>query len=209
MALGGGSVAWIDRGGLLAVGPKSAGAAPGTRLLRSRRSSSPTVTDAQYVLGYLDPAYFEEGELQFDAGAAAHGHRRVYRAAPGHGPGCGRGRHLPARQQQHGGGAWASCPVQRGYDPREFVLVVAGGAGPIHAAAIARELEIPLILIPRESSVFCAAGMLISDLKHDYVRTYATDIDRVDTGEVNALFRDHVGNRDHNPGSGSRARRED
>lgn len=78
--------------------------------------------------------------------------------------------------------------VERGYDPREFVLVVAGGAGPIHAAPIARELEIPLILIPRESSVFCAAGMLISDLKHDYVRTYAKDIDQVDINEVNTVY---------------------
>ncbi|MBV9279695.1 MAG: hydantoinase/oxoprolinase family protein, partial [Chloroflexi bacterium] len=78
--------------------------------------------------------------------------------------------------------------VQRGYDPREFVLVVAGGAGPIHAAAIARELEIPLIQIPRESSVFCAAGMLISDLKHDYVRTYARDLDKVDLDEAGRLY---------------------
>jgi len=64
--------------------------------------------------------------------------------------------------------------VQRGYDPRDFLLVCAGGAGPIHAAMIAQELEIPKILIPKESSIFCAAGMLISDLKHDFVRTYHT-----------------------------------
>jgi N-methylhydantoinase A len=67
---------------------------------------------------------------------------------------------------------------------------VAGGAGPIHAGPIARELEIPLILIPRESSVFCAAGMLISDLQHDYVRTYARDLDKVDLAEVAGLFRE-------------------
>ncbi len=70
--------------------------------------------------------------------------------------------------------ALAAVSVQRGYDPREFALVVAGGAGPLHAAALARELDIPLLLIPRESSVFCTAGMLISDLKHDYVRTYTS-----------------------------------
>src|SRR5690606_26959602 len=62
--------------------------------------------------------------------------------------------------------------VRRGYDPRDFPLVVAGGAGPIHAAVIALELEIPLLVVPRASSIFCAAGMLLSDLKHDYVRTY-------------------------------------
>jgi len=68
--------------------------------------------------------------------------------------------------------------VQRGYDPREFLLVCAGGAGPIHAAMIAAELEIPRILIPKESSIFCAAGMLLSDLKHDFVRTYHTVFSR-------------------------------
>jgi N-methylhydantoinase A len=70
------------------------------------------------------------------------------------------------------------------------VLIVAGGAGPIHAAPIARELEIPLILVPRESSVFCAAGMLISDLQHDYVRTHARDIDQVDREEVGRLYQE-------------------
>ena len=183
---GGGSIAWIDRGGLLAVGPKSAGAAPGPACY-GRGGVLPTVTDAQYVLGYLDPAYFEEGELQFDAEAA----RRAIdehiaqplsmdQVAAAHG--------IYQLVNNNMAAALGVVSVERGYDPREFVLVVAGGAGPIHAAAIARELDIPLILIPRESSVFCAAGMLISDLKHDYVRTYATDIDRVDTGQVTALF---------------------
>ena len=183
---GGGSIAWIDRGGLLAVGPKSAGAAPGPACY-GRGGVLPTVTDAQYVLGYLDPAYFEEGELEFDAGAARtaideHIARPLsmdlVAAADG----------IYQLVNNNMAAALGVVSVERGYDPREFVLVVAGGAGPIHAAAIARELDIPLILIPRESSVFCAAGMLISDLKHDYVRTYATDIDRVDTGQVTALF---------------------
>ena len=183
---GGGSIAWIDRGGLLAVGPKSAGAAPGPACY-GRGGAQPTVTDAQYVLGYLDPAYFEEGELQFDAAAARTAITEhvaeplaldLVEAADG----------IYQLVNNNMAAALGVVSVERGYDPREFVLVVAGGAGPIHAAAIARELEIPLILIPRESSVFCAAGMLISDLKHDYVRTYATDIDRVDTAQVTALF---------------------
>ena len=70
--------------------------------------------------------------------------------------------------------------LKRGYDPREFPLVVAGGAGPVHACMIAMELEIPVMIIPKESSIFCAAGMLMSDLKHDFVRTYATKIDDID-----------------------------
>ena len=183
---GGGSIAWIDQGGLLAVGPKSAGAAPGPACY-GRGGVLPTVTDAQYVLGYLDPAYFEEGELEFDAGAARAAIDKhiaqplamdLVAAADG----------IYQLVNNNMAAALGVVSVERGYDPREFVLVVAGGAGPIHAAAIARELDIPLILIPRESSVFCAAGMLISDLKHDYVRTYAADVDRVDTDQVTALF---------------------
>jgi N-methylhydantoinase A len=183
---GGGSIAWIDSGGMLAVGPKSAGAEPGPACY-GRGGTRPTVTDAQYVLGYLDPAFFEAGELNFD-GEAARRAVDTHVAKP-----------LGMQTVQAAAGiydivnsnmaaALGVVSVQRGYDPREFVLVVAGGAGPIHAAPIARELQIPLILIPRASSVFCAAGMLISDLKHDYVRTYARDFDQVDAGEVRALF---------------------
>ena len=183
---GGGSIAWIDRGGLLAVGPKSAGAAPGPACY-GRGGTLPTVTDAQYLLGYLDPAYFEEGELQFDAGAARTAIDE-HIAQPLSMDPVAAADGIYQLVNNNMAAALGVVSVERGYDPREFVLVVAGGAGPIHAAAIARELDIPLILIPRESSVFCAAGMLISDLKHDYVRTYATDIDRVDTDQVTALF---------------------
>lgn len=183
---GGGSIAWIDSGGLLAVGPKSAGAAPGP-VCYGRGGTQPTVTDAQYVLGYLDPQFFEEGELQFDGEAARLAVEDniakplgmdVVTAADG----------IYQLVNNNMAAALGVVSVQRGYDPREFVLVVAGGAGPIHAAAIARELDIPLIQIPRESSVFCAAGMLISDLKHDYVRTYAVELTELDTTEVQQLF---------------------
>jgi len=185
---GGGSIAWVDSGGLLTVGPKSAGAEPGPACY-GRGGIHATVTDAQYVLGYLDPVFFEEGELSFDGEAA---HRAISEnvaqvlsmdpvtAADG----------IYQLVNNNMAAALEVVSVQRGYDPREFVLVVAGGAGPIHAAAIARELEIPLILIPRESSVFCAAGMLISDLKHNYVRTYATDIEQIDLHAVNKLFQE-------------------
>ena len=183
---GGGSIAWIDQGGLLAVGPKSAGAVPGPACY-GRGGVLPTVTDAQYVLGYLDPAWFEKGELQFDAGAARTAIDEHIAQPLAMDP-VAAADGIYQLVNNNMAAALGVVSVERGYDPREFVLVVAGGAGPIHAAAIARELDIPLILIPRESSVFCAAGMLISDLKHDYVRTCATDIDRVDTDQVTALF---------------------
>jgi N-methylhydantoinase A len=80
--------------------------------------------------------------------------------------------------------------VRRGLDPRDFPLVVAGGAGPIHAAAIARELEIPLLVVPRESSIFCAAGMLMSDFKHDFVRAYKTQLAEIDGDRLAGLLRE-------------------
>ena len=78
--------------------------------------------------------------------------------------------------------------VKQGYDPRDFPLVVAGGAGPNHACMIALELEIPVMIIPKESSIFCAAGMIMSDFKHDFVRTYATLLHEVDLKKFREIF---------------------
>lgn len=183
---GGGSIAWIDSGGMLAVGPKSAGAKPGPALY-GRGGTEPTVTDAQHVLGYLDPGFFEAGELDVDGDAARRAiEQQIARPLGLDVVGAADGIYQIVNNAM--AAALQVVSVQRGYDPREFVLVVAGGAGPIHAAALARELEIPLLLVPRESSVFCAAGMLISDLKHDYVRTYAKPFAETRLDEVNALL---------------------
>ncbi len=188
---GGGSIARIETGGLLAVGPASAGAQPGPACYR-RGGKLPTVTDADLVLGYLDAEAFHGGQLTLDLEAAT-------RAVDEH---VARPLGIDTVKAAEGiyqvvnanmASAIGVVSVQRGYDPREFVLIVAGGAGPIHAGPIARELEIPLVMIPRESSVFCAAGMLISDLQHDYVRTFARDIDRVDPAEATKLFREMTG----------------
>lgn len=183
---GGGSIASVDAGGLLAVGPASAGAQPGPACY-GRGGTLPTVTDADLVLGYLDVESFEGGELKVDVTAAREAIEQhvaiplkmdLVTAAQG----------IYDIVNANMAAALGVVSVQRGYDPREFVLIVAGGAGPIHAAPIARELDIPLILVPRESSVFCAAGMLISDLQHDYVQTHAYDIDQVDREEVGRLY---------------------
>jgi N-methylhydantoinase A len=185
---GGGSIARVETGGLLAVGPASAGAQPGPACY-GRGGTKPTVTDADLVLGYLDPAAFHGGQLTLDEGAAKRAIEEhvakplgidAVKAADG----------IYQVINANMAAALSVVSVQRGYDPREFVLIVAGGAGPIHAGPIARDLEIPLVMIPRESSVFCAAGMLISDLQHDYVRTYARDLDKVDLAEVTKLFRE-------------------
>ena len=177
---GGGSIAWIDKGGLLKMGPKSAGANPGPACY-GLGGTEPTCSDANLVLGYLNEDYFAGGKMKLDRRGAEKAisekiakplRMDLLSAAYGM---C----HI---MNVNMASAIREISVQRGFDPREFLLVCAGGAGPIHAAMIAAELEIPRILIPKESSIFCAAGMLLSDLKHDFVRTYHTLLSRKAVG---------------------------
>lgn len=169
---GGGSIAWLDEGGLLRMGPQSAGARPGP-VCYGLGGTDPTCSDANLILGYLNADYFAGGKMRLDPAAAEDAIRKKIASPLG----------LDLVKAAYGmfhimnvnmASAIREISVQRGYDPRDFLLVCAGGAGPIHAAMIAGELEIPRILIPKESSIFCAAGMLLSDLKHDFVRTYHT-----------------------------------
>ena len=175
---GGGSIGWIDEGGLLRMGPQSAGADPGPACY-GKGGSHPTSTDADLVLGYLDPNFFAGGKLQLDFEAAEKaiadeiavplGLSTVAAAA-------GMYRVINTNMAQ----GVREITIKRGYDPREFPMVVAGGAGPLHACSICEELEIPLFIVPRESSIFCAAGMLMSDLQHDFVRSFVTKLDAID-----------------------------
>jgi N-methylhydantoinase A len=166
---GGGSIAWLDEGGLLRVGPQSAGADPGPACY-AKGGTEPTVTDADLVLARLAPDFFAGGRLRLDAEAASRAiDERIARpmglstaeAA------AGIARVVDANMAS----GVREITIRRGYDPREFPMVVAGGAGPNHACAIATELDLPLFLVPRESSIFCAAGMLMTDLKHDVVKS--------------------------------------
>ncbi len=180
---GGGSIAWIDAGGILQVGPKSAGAEPGP-VCYGRGGTEPTVTDADLVLGYLASDGLLGGEMPLDYDGAQRSITNKIAQSLGMSPieaAEGIYRIVNAKMAA----ALQVVSIKRGYDPREFALVVAGGAGPLHAGMIARELDIPLILIPRESSVFCAAGMLISDLQHDYVQTLTRDWDTIVPHEMN------------------------
>ncbi len=167
---GGGSIGWIDDGGLLRMGPESAGADPGPACY-GKGGDRPTCTDANLVLGYLNPGYFLGGGMGLDMEAARRAIEKhiaipmgltIEEAAAGM-------FHIMNIDMAAG---LREISVSRGVDPREFPLIVAGGAGPVHGAMIALEMEIPLVLVPRESSIFCASGMLRSDLKHSYVRTY-------------------------------------
>ena len=188
---GGGSIGWIDDGGLLRMGPQSAGAQPGPACY-GRGGERPTCTDANLVLGYLEPSYFLGGRMALDREAARKAIEKhiakplgfsIEEAAAGM-------FHLMNVNMAAG---LREITVARGIDPREFPLIVAGGAGPIHGAMIGVEMEIPIILVPRESSIFCASGMLRSDFKHSYVRTYhalasAADV-RTITGHLTDLER--------------------
>ena len=166
---GGGSIAGVDEGGILYVGPASAGADPGPACY-GNGGTQPTVTDADLLLGYLDENYFHGGAMTLDRSAAASAiGSRVAKPLGLSVTDAAYGIYRVANSIMSS--AVTAVTVQRGFDPREFAMIVAGGAGPIHAAPIARELGIRTLQIPRESSVFCAAGMLLSDLKHSYVRT--------------------------------------
>jgi N-methylhydantoinase A len=188
---GGGSVGWIDEGGLLRMGPQSAGAKPGPACY-GLGGDRPTCTDADLVLGYLDPAFFAGGRMDLDvtrARTAIEEHvagrigMTVEEAAAG----------MYDVINTNMSAAVRELAVKHGEDPRDFPLLVAGGAGPNHACMIALELECPVLIIPRESSIFCAAGMLMSDLKHNYVRTYATILGKADPVRFSTIFSEMAG----------------
>ena len=183
---GGGSIGWLDEGGLLRMGPQSAGAKPGPACY-GLGGGEPTCTDADLLLGYLDPDYFAGGKMKLDVGKAREAvstriagrmGSSVEEAAAG----------MYDVINTNMAAAVRELAVKHGQDPRDFPLLVAGGAGPNHAARIALELECPVLIVPRESSIFCAAGMLMSDLKHNFVRTYAVRLDRADRETFRDLF---------------------
>ena len=183
---GGGSIGWVDEGGLLRMGPRSAGAAPGPACY-GRGGERPTCTDADLLLGYLDPAFFAGGKLPLDANRAREAIRREI------------GEPLGLEPEQAAAGMYRvinsnmahgvrEITTRRGLDPRGFPLVVAGGAGALHAAEIARELEITELLVPPTASILCAAGMLLSDLQHDFVRSYVTSFELLDWARLLAAI---------------------
>jgi N-methylhydantoinase A len=185
---GGGSIGWVDEGGLLRMGPESAGSKPGPACY-GLGGELPTCTDANLVLGYLDKDFFAGGKIPLNYDSAVKAIKTniadklnmdVTEAAAG----------MYQVINVNMASGVREVSVKRGDDPREFPLVVAGGAGPIHASMIALELEIPFMIIPKESSIFCAAGMLMSDLKHNFVRTYSAILGDMDPNKFKAIFAD-------------------
>ena len=185
---GGGSIAWVDSGGGLRVGPHSAGADPGPACY-GKGGSEPTVTDANLVLGRLNPDFFLGGEIALDVDRA---HRAIEER-------CTRQLGLDVVTVAHGIVEIANAAmttalrlvsVQRGYDPRDFVLVAFGGAGPVHANRLAAEAEIRTILVPTSPGTTSALGLLVTDHQHDYSTTLNQRVDRLVEREVESAYRD-------------------
>jgi N-methylhydantoinase A len=185
IAAGGGSIASVDAGRTLRVGPESAGSVPGPACYGNGGLAA-TVTDANVVLGYLDAAAFMGGKRPLDRAASEAAIDRVAVA-------------LELSRQQAAAGIYRMInlkmadgirlmTLRRGVDPRKFALLSFGGAAGLHAAEVARELEIKRIIVPTVASVLSAWGMLTSDLRYEVSRTHYGESGRITAGEVRALF---------------------
>src|SRR5207245_8013047 len=182
---GGGSIGWLDDVGALKVGPQSAGADPGPICYRGG-GSEPTITDANVVLGRLDPDNFLGGEMKLDADAARRGIDEKI-AAPLKMDAIAAAQAIVEIAIAKMSLAVREVSVAKGFDPRDFALVASGGAGPLHVCAIARELYIPKVIVPLFPSHFSALGMLLADERHDFTRTVYSDLASVDFGKLMAV----------------------
>jgi len=198
---GGGSIARVDHTGQLKVGPVSAGADPGPACY-GKGGTEATVTDANLLLGRLDPAQFLGGEIPLDVGAAREAIRRSVAQPLGLSE-TEAARAIVKIAVMNMSLAVRQVSVERGYDPRDFVMIAFGGAGPLHAAEVARSLHIPLVVVPNFPAQFSAAGMLVAEPRHDFVRTYYRALDGTDfrelgriAAEMEMLARDRLGDVD-------------
>ena len=189
VSAGGGSIAWLDDAGGLRVGPQSAGAAPGPACY-GLGGQDPTVTDADAVLGYLDPGHFLGGRMPLSLDSASAAIKRIVGEPLG----------LDLLQAAQGivdivnsnmADAIRMISIERGHDPRDYSLVAFGGAGPVHAGRIGEELGIKKVIIPPNPGVFSAMGLVCTDLKRDYVRSLYTllDVEGVDD-RMRQVYRD-------------------
>ena len=191
LGAGGGSIARVDEGGILHVGPESAGAEPGPACY-GRGGVNPTVTDASLALGYLDAANFLGGRASLDT-AAAEDALAEHVGTP-----------LNLSKVESAFGVFkVVCTsiaegirlmsVQRGVDPREFTIMGFGGASGLHASEVARQLEVSRVYIPASAPVLSAYGMLNTDIKYDFFRSYPVSLDRADLNELRSILDDLAG----------------
>jgi N-methylhydantoinase A len=185
---GGGSIAWIDQGGSLRVGPQSAGADPGPACY-GKGGTKPTVTDANLVLGRLNPDFYVGGEMSLDS-VKAEKAVREHVADP-----------LGMTLQQAAEGILQvvnanmirgirRVSVERGYDPRQFSLMAFGGGGPLHATQLASELNIPKVVVPLTPGVNSAVGIIIADFRYDYSKTFLRHSGETEPGELESAFKE-------------------
>ena len=184
---GGGSLAWVDGAGALRVGPESAGADPGPACY-GRGGNRPTVTDANVVAGRINPDYFLGGEIPLDVGLAkkaikpiAEAYRiSIEEAAMG----------IIRLADSSMENALKLVSVRRGYDPRDFAMIAFGGGGAMHAGSLIRELKLKKAIIPTDPAVFSAWGMLVADLRQDFIKTFILRTDQVEPETIEKLFSD-------------------
>lgn len=182
LGAGGGSIAWIDKGGALNVGPQSAAADPGPACY-GLGGELPVVTDANLVLGRLNADYFLGGEMKLypeKARAAIEKHIARPMKMSVEDAAYGIIRVVNANMVK----GMAGSSIQKGYDPREFTLVAFGGAGPLHACELAKEIGMKKIVIPLYPGAFSAFGLVMSDIRHDYVQTVAQPASSVDPNDL-------------------------
>jgi len=185
VSAGGGTIARVDDGGGLKVGPRSAGAVPGPAAY-GRGGTEATVTDADIVLGYLNPDWLLDGDLRVDT-AAAHG--VIERVAEGLGVSTLRAadgivRVVNIKMAE----AIRAISTERGFDLRDFCLIPFGGAGPLHACQIAIDLGIPTVMVPATPGATSALGLLMSDVRHDFIRSRLSPLSELDPTTANGLF---------------------
>ncbi|MGO9058461.1 MAG: hydantoinase/oxoprolinase family protein [Candidatus Binataceae bacterium] len=182
---GGGSIAWVDAGGALQVGPLSAGAAPGPACY-GFGGDQPTVTDANLILGYLDADYFLGGKMRIypeKSLAAIEPLAKKLGLDP-----VQTAKGIYEIANTHMGSAVRVVTIQRGVDPREYAVMAFGGAGPVHAVKVAEQFEIPNIIVPVSPGLASAFGLLVSDMAEDYVATLLMDSRDADIARMRQLL---------------------
>jgi len=182
---GGGSIAFVDSGGLLKVGPRSVGANPGPACY-GRGNDEPTVTDANIVLQILNPTYLLGGRMKVRSDLARAAIDRLAARLSMDALATAEG--IIAVVTANMARAIRVISVQRGHDPRDYPLVAFGGAGPLHAARLAAELEIRRVLVPRNPGILCAMGLLLADLRADFAVTRLMPLSSAVIGEVEAII---------------------
>jgi N-methylhydantoinase A len=188
---GGGSLARIDAGGALRVGPESAGASPGP-ICYGRGGDGLTVTDANLILGRLDPQHFLGGTFRLDPQAAERGFAK-FLTGPARHAGFGSAAELAAGIVSVSNATMEKAlrviSVERGYDPRDFSLICYGGAGGLHAADLARALGLPAVIIPQNPGAFSALGILLSDVVRDVAQSVLLPVPAGSPSQVRGLLR--------------------